>query len=56
MELIIIGGGIGGLTLALAAHAATPAARIRVFEAAPDIRPLGVGINLGPASGPAIRP
>ena len=48
MELIIIGGGIGGLTLALAAHAATPAARIRVFEAAPDIRPLGVGINLGP--------
>jgi 5-methylphenazine-1-carboxylate 1-monooxygenase len=48
VELIIIGGGIGGLTLALAAHAATPAARIRVFEAAPDIRPLGVGINLGP--------
>ena len=48
MELIIIGGGIGGLTLALAAHAAKAAARIRVFEAAPDIRPLGVGINLGP--------
>ncbi len=48
MELIIIGGGIGGLTLALAAHAANAAARIRVFEAAPDIRPLGVGINLGP--------
>jgi 2-polyprenyl-6-methoxyphenol hydroxylase-like FAD-dependent oxidoreductase len=48
VELIIIGGGIGGLTLALAAHAAKAAARIRVFEAAPDIRPLGVGINLGP--------
>ena len=48
MELIIIGGGIGGLTLALAAHAAKAADRIRVFEAAPDIRPLGVGINLGP--------
>jgi 5-methylphenazine-1-carboxylate 1-monooxygenase len=48
VELIIIGGGIGGLTLALAAHTAKAAARIRVFEAAPDIRPLGVGINLGP--------
>ena len=48
MELIIIGGCIGGLTLALAAHAAKAATRIRVFEAAPDIRPLGVGINLGP--------
>ena len=48
MDLIIVGGGIGGLTLALAAHAAKAADRIRVFEAAPDIRPLGVGINLGP--------
>lgn len=48
MELIIIGGGIGGLTLALAVHAAKAASRIRVFEAAPEIRPLGVGINLGP--------
>ena len=41
-------GEIGGLTLALAAHSAKAAGRIRVFEAAPDIRPLGVGINLGP--------
>jgi 2-polyprenyl-6-methoxyphenol hydroxylase-like FAD-dependent oxidoreductase len=48
VELIIIGGGIGGLTLALAAHGASAARRIRVFEAAPEIRPLGVGINLGP--------
>jgi 2-polyprenyl-6-methoxyphenol hydroxylase-like FAD-dependent oxidoreductase len=48
VDLIIIGGGIGGLTLALAAHASKAAARIRVFEAAPEIRPLGVGINLGP--------
>jgi 5-methylphenazine-1-carboxylate 1-monooxygenase len=48
VELIIIGGGIGGLTLALAAHASKAAGRIRVFEAAPEIRPLGVGINLGP--------
>jgi len=36
------------LTLALAVHAAKAAQRIRVFEAAPDIHPLGVGINLGP--------
>jgi 2-polyprenyl-6-methoxyphenol hydroxylase-like FAD-dependent oxidoreductase len=48
LDILIIGGGIGGLTLALAAHAAKAADRIRVFEAAPDIRPLGVGINLGP--------
>jgi 5-methylphenazine-1-carboxylate 1-monooxygenase len=48
LELIIIGGGIGGLTLALAAHATKAARRIRVFEAAPEILPLGVGINLGP--------
>ena len=48
MEIIVIGGGIGGLTLALAVHAAKVARRIRVFEAAPEIRPLGVGINLGP--------
>ena len=48
MELLIVGGGIGGLTLALAVHAAKPTTRIRIFEAAPDIRPLGVGINLGP--------
>jgi len=48
VDLIIIGGGIGGSTLALAAHAANPGQRIRVFEAAPEIRPLGVGINLGP--------
>jgi len=32
----------------LPVHAAKVADRIRVFEAAPEIRPLGVGINLGP--------
>jgi 2-polyprenyl-6-methoxyphenol hydroxylase-like FAD-dependent oxidoreductase len=47
MDVIIIGGGIGGLTLALALHAAQAARRIRVFEAAPELRALGVGINLG---------
>ena len=48
MDIVIVGGGIGGLTLALAVHAAGRAQRIRVLEAAPEIRPLGVGINLGP--------
>jgi 2-polyprenyl-6-methoxyphenol hydroxylase-like FAD-dependent oxidoreductase len=48
MDTIVIGGGIGGLTLALAIHALRAARRIRVFEAAPEIRPLGIGINLGP--------
>jgi 2-polyprenyl-6-methoxyphenol hydroxylase-like FAD-dependent oxidoreductase len=47
MDIIIIGGGIGGLTLALTLHAAKAARRIRIFEAAPELRALGVGINLG---------
>jgi 2-polyprenyl-6-methoxyphenol hydroxylase-like FAD-dependent oxidoreductase len=47
-DVIIIGGGIGGLTLALGLHAAGAAKRIRIYEAAPEIHPLGVGINLGP--------
>ena len=48
MDVIIVGGGIGGLTLALAVHASGTAKRIRIFEAAPEIKPLGTGINLGP--------
>jgi 5-methylphenazine-1-carboxylate 1-monooxygenase len=48
VDILVIGGGIGGLTLALAIHATNAGHRIRVFEAAPEIRPLGVGINLGP--------
>jgi 2-polyprenyl-6-methoxyphenol hydroxylase-like FAD-dependent oxidoreductase len=48
LDVIIIGGGISGLTLALATHASGAAKRIRIFEAAPDIHALGVGINLGP--------
>jgi 5-methylphenazine-1-carboxylate 1-monooxygenase len=48
MDILIVGGGIGGLTLALAVHAAAPDSRIRIFEAAADVRGLGVGINLGP--------
>ena len=44
--VLIIGGGVGGLTLALSLHQAGVACR--VFEAAPEIKPLGVGINLLP--------
>jgi len=46
VTILIVGGGIGGLTLALSLHQA--GVRCQVFEAAPEIRPLGVGINLLP--------
>ena len=46
MQVLIIGGGVGGLTLALSLQQA--GIGCRVFEAAPEIRPLGVGINLLP--------
>lgn len=45
-DVLIVGGGIGGLSLALSCHQAGITAR--VFEAAPQILPLGVGINLLP--------
>jgi len=46
MKVIIVGAGIGGLTLALFLHrAGIPCA---VYELAPEIRPLGVGINILP--------
>src|SRR5687768_15316663 len=45
-DVIIVGGGIGGLTLALKLHRAGIACR--VYEAAPEIKPIGVGINLLP--------
>jgi 2-polyprenyl-6-methoxyphenol hydroxylase-like FAD-dependent oxidoreductase len=45
-DIVIVGAGIGGLTLGLALHAAKIPCRI--FESAADIRPIGVGINLLP--------
>ncbi len=45
MQVTIIGGGIGGLTLALTLRRQGIAAR--VFEQAPEIRPVGAGITLG---------
>lgn len=43
---LIAGGGIGGLVAALTLHRAGCA--VRVFEAAQEVRALGVGINLQP--------
>jgi 2-polyprenyl-6-methoxyphenol hydroxylase-like FAD-dependent oxidoreductase len=45
-DVLIIGGGIGGLTLALQLERVGLAAR--VLEAVPDLKPLGVGINILP--------
>jgi 5-methylphenazine-1-carboxylate 1-monooxygenase len=45
-EIAIVGGGICGLTLALALHARGIACR--VYERAPEVRELGVGITLLP--------
>ncbi|MEM7339429.1 MAG: flavin-dependent oxidoreductase [Actinomycetota bacterium] len=45
-DVLIAGGGIAGLTMALTCHQiGVPA---RVFESVGDIQPLGVGINLQP--------
>ena len=52
-EVAIVGAGIGGLTLALALHRANIACR--VYEAAAEIRPLGVGINVLPHASAALQ-
>jgi len=48
MRVLIIGGGIGGTTTALALHAA--GIDCAVFESAAEVRPLGVGINVQPSA------
>jgi 5-methylphenazine-1-carboxylate 1-monooxygenase len=45
-DIIIVGAGIGGLTLGLALHAA--GIPCRIFESTAEIRAVGVGINLLP--------
>ena len=45
-DVLIVGGGVGGLALALSLHQA--GISCRVYESAPEVLPLGVGINLLP--------
>ena len=45
-EVVIIGAGIGGLTLALALHRV--GIRCRIYESVTELKPLGVGLNLLP--------
>jgi 5-methylphenazine-1-carboxylate 1-monooxygenase len=48
LQVIVVGGGIGGLSLALSLHQAGIA--VRVYETVRDPLPLGVGINLQPTA------
>ena len=46
MQVIIVGGGIAGLSQALSLHQIGIACR--VYDAVPELSPLGYGINLQP--------
>src|SRR5215204_6331418 len=46
MDVLIIGAGIGGLTLGLMLHRA--GIPCRIYEAASELKPVGVGINILP--------
>jgi 3-hydroxybenzoate 6-monooxygenase len=46
LPLIVVGGGLGGLSLALALG--QNGRRVQVLEQAPEISPIGYGIQLGP--------
>ena len=46
MKVIVVGGGISGLTLAMSLHQI--GVDVRVYEAAREVTPLGVGINVQP--------
>jgi len=48
LEVIVAGGGIGGLSLALSLHQA--GIPVCVYDAVRDLVPLGVGINLQPSA------
>ena len=48
MKVIVVGGGIGGLSLALRLHQAGIA--VCVYEAVGELAPFGVGINLQPTA------
>ena len=46
MKAIVVGGGISGLTMAMSLHQI--GVDVRVYEAAREVTPLGVGINVQP--------
>jgi 2-polyprenyl-6-methoxyphenol hydroxylase-like FAD-dependent oxidoreductase len=45
LDIIVVGGGIGGCAAAMALHKAG-CTGVRIIEAVTDVQPLGVGINL----------